>query len=407
MVVRLKLVIAVLLLVSCASIPPPALTTPKATRDGALAVPIEDVIDAAIARPPFDHALWGILIEDEDGTVLFEQNAGKLMQPASTRKLFAAATVASCLGYSGQLHTEVFREGEDLILRGDGDPSLGSWRYERDGDFDQLASLLKSRGLTSVRDLVVDVSAFDRVILPGSWKHGNLGNVYAAPVDAIAWGENQLTVDRSTPDPALHAGNALRDALILGGVAVTGEVRVNVEPRTYSGERLAQLPSPFMGQLLEAVLKNSQNLYAEMLLKRSGDGTYPGALERERMLLTTGVELDGAEFRFLDGSGLSPDDLVTPRATVGMLRWMNDPVRRALWWPALAQPANNGTLRRRLVPLEGRLRGKTGSIAGVNALAGIIAMPDGRYRYFSIAANHHTGTSAIGVIDEIVERISQ
>ena len=72
----------------------------------------------------------------------------------------------------------------------------------------------------------------------------------------------------------------------------------------------------------------------------------------------------------------------------------------------LAQPNNDGTLRRRLVTLEERLRGKTGTINGVAALSGIIAMPDGRYRYFSIMVNHHIGDGdeAVKIIDAIVER---
>jgi D-alanyl-D-alanine carboxypeptidase len=40
------------------------------------------------------------------------------------------------------------------------------------------------------------------------------------------------------------------------------------------------------------------------------------------------------------------------------------------------------------------MRGKTGTINGVNALSGIIAMPGGRFRYFSIMVNHHIGDAA-------------
>jgi D-alanyl-D-alanine carboxypeptidase/D-alanyl-D-alanine-endopeptidase (penicillin-binding protein 4) len=182
-------------------------------------------------------------------------------------------------------------------------------------------------------------------------------------------------------------------------------VRVNTEPRVWA-ERVAALPSPFVGQLLQTVLKNSHNLYAEMLLKRSADGTYDGAFARERTFLTGDVGIEGSSFRFLDGSGLSPDDLVTPRATIAMLRWMNEKSRRGFWWQVLAQPANEGTLRSRLVTLDQRVRGKTGTIAGVAALSGIIAMPGGRFRYFSIVVNHHIGDGddAVKIMDRIVEQ---
>lgn len=394
---RLQLLIAALLLVTAC-----ATTAPS---HGPAAAPRTALDD--IAQPPFDRALWLIHVEEDDGRVVHSQNAGKLMIPASNRKLFAAAMIAACLGPDAQLYTSVFRDGDDLVLRGDGDPSLGSWRYERDGDFDRLAQTVRAQGITRVRDVIVDVSAFDRVTFPGGWKHGNLGSDYAAPVDAIAWGENELPGDRATPDAALHAGQMLREALELHGIH-TDAVRVNTEPRAW-GTKIAELPSPFVAQLLQTVLKNSHNLYAEMLLKRSADGTYDGALARERAFLTGEVRLDPSTFRFVDGSGLAPDDLMTGGAAIAILRWMNEPSRRALWWATLAQPNQAGTLRRRLAPLEERLRGKTGTVAGVAALSGIIAMPDGRFRYFSIAVNHHTGDgdAAVKIIDSLVEHFSR
>jgi len=339
--------------------------------------------------------------------VLASINADKRMIPASNRKLFASATIASCLGLDTQLHTEIRRDGDDLVIVGDGDPSLGSWRYERTEDFNHVADLLVQRGVTRVRDVIADVSHFDRVTIPGSWKYGNLGSDYAAPVDAITWGESEIANDRAVPDPGLHAANALRDALISRGITVSGIARENTERRMW-GEKIADLPSPFVAQLLTTVLKNSHNLYAEMLLKRASDGTYDTSLARERAFATREASVNTGDFNFVDGSGLSPDDLVTPRAIVKMLRWMNDPMRRGLWWSLLAQPGNEGTLHKRLVTLADRMRAKTGTINGVNALSGIIAMPDGHYRYFSMAANHNLdGDEAVKIMDAVVEQIAR
>lgn len=388
---RRLVALSLVLLVSCATVPP-----------------IASRIDPLTRTEPFQHAFWSILVEDDDGRVLYEQNADKLTIPASNRKLFAAATIVNCLGADSRLVTEVWRDGDDLVLRGDGDPSLGSWRYERSGDLDALAGALRARGITRVRDVIADVSLFDRLTIPGGWKHGNLGADYAAPVDAIAWGENEIPVDRSVPDPGLHAATALREALVLRGIEVTGVARVNTEPHPW-GEKIAGIPSPFVGHLLTTMLKNSHNLYAEMLFKRVSGGTYDGSFAEERAFLTTQPGLDGATFRFVDGSGLAPDDLVTPHATIRLLRWMNDPVRRDFWWSVLAQPNQDGTLRRRLIPLESRMRGKTGTVNGVNALSGILAMPNDRFRYFVVIVNHHAGdgSEAVKIIDEIVETIAK
>jgi D-alanyl-D-alanine carboxypeptidase/D-alanyl-D-alanine-endopeptidase (penicillin-binding protein 4) len=363
-------------------------------------------IDSEIVRPPFDRAFWSILVEEDDGTVLYTRNSDKLTIPASNRKLFSSATIASCLGTEARLSTELWLDGGDVILRGGGDPSLGSWRYERSDDFDKLAKLLVDRNVLQVRDVVADVSLFDRETIPGGWKHGNIGSDYAAPVDALAWGESELPGDRAADDAALHAASALREALHARGIAIAGVARANTEPRAWS-ERVASIDSPFVGHLLTTVLKNSHNLYTEMLLKRLGAGpqaTYESALEVERAFLVTEVGLEPDSFRFVDGSGLAPDDLVTPEATVRMLRWMNHPARRQFWWSVLAQPNDAGTLRRRVVALEHRMRGKTGTINGVNALSGIVAMPDGRFRYFSAVVNHHDGDG--DEAEKILDRIA-
>jgi D-alanyl-D-alanine carboxypeptidase/D-alanyl-D-alanine-endopeptidase (penicillin-binding protein 4) len=196
------------------------------------------------------------------------------------------------------------------------------------------------------------------------------------------------------------------------GIRVTGKTTVNAMPRTWQ-ERIAVIESPPLWQLLSVVLKPSQNLYAEMVFKGLSAGAQPGSYEVsediERRFLTTEVGVPNSDFRFVDGCGLSPDDLVTPRALVTLLRWMNDPSRRAVWRMMLARPGDEGTLRRRLLPFANRMRGKTGSISGVNALSGILNMPDGGHRYFSIIINHNAGDSsdALKAIDAIVAEIAK
>jgi len=397
------LLVLALMTAACATVPTPVVVPELPT--------LGETIDAAVDAPPFDRAIWAILVEEDDGTVLYARNAAKLATPASNRKLFASAAVVACLGADTRLTTEVWRSDEDLVIRGDGDPSLGSWRYERSDDFDRLAQQLAARGVTKVHDVIADVAAFDRLTIPLGWKHGNIGEDYAAPVDALAWGENEIAGNRAVADPALHAATALRDALFARGIDVTGSPRVNTEPRSWD-ERIATIPSPFVADLLMAVLKNSHNLYAEMLLKRLGSqpqATYESAFATEKAFLTSDVGVEGDSFAFVDGSGLAPDDLVTAESTIRVLRWMNHPARRSLWWDILASPAGPGTLRRRILVLKDRMRGKTGTINAVNALSGIVAMPDGRYRYFAAMVNHHLddGDEAVRILDEIALAVAR
>jgi D-alanyl-D-alanine carboxypeptidase/D-alanyl-D-alanine-endopeptidase (penicillin-binding protein 4) len=228
------------------------------------------------------------------------------------------------------------------------------------------------------------------------------------PADAKHWGDII-----SVSDPALFTAQALRAYLMENGIPVSGMPRTSTLPHSWS-ERIAQIDSPFLFQIASRLLKNSQNLYAEMLFKKvsppGAPASYIAAREVERQFLTSEVGIDGEEFTFTDGCGLSTDDLVTPNAVVHILRYLNAPARRSLFWAILATPGEEGTLRKRLTELAGRVRGKTGSIRGVNALGGIIRSVDGtRYRYFSIIVNHHDGDgdAALRIIDSIVRQYAK
>src|SRR4051794_31522653 len=379
-------------------------------------------IDTIRHRPQLAGAIWGIDVVDDSGRTIYARNEKTLLIPASNRKLFAAATVASCEGLDRQIATELWRDADDLIIRGGGDPSLGGrWAFDRDAVFAPFVAALRERGVAEVRDVIADVSLFDRVTIPGTWKIGNLGSDYAVPTDALAYNENvvgivadhcatpvvatdpsfvpaiaNVTCGRAEPvvrtdaangvtlagsmpehfqtlagiaDPALYAAQALRDVLLHAGIRVTGRATINVTPRVWP-ERIAVIQSPPLWQLLSVVLKPSQNLYAEMLFKGLSAGAQPASYDVsediERRFLTGEIGIQTSDFRFADGSGLSPDDLVTPRAVVTLLRWMNAPSRSAVWRMMLTHPGEEGTLRRRLLPFANRLHGKTGSINGVN-----------------------------------------
>ena len=426
----------------------------------ATAVPRSLVQNLNALTAKFPHSLWGIVVEDEAGHRLYEKNAKALFIPASNRKLFSGATAAACLGFERQLTTEVFLDGNDLVLRGGGDPSLGGrWTFDRDALFAPVADALRARGVGAVGDVIADVAAFDRITLPPQWEIEDVGSSYAAPVDALAYNENvagiavddcarpvvdtdplfvnavadiacgdarpsiasdaanTVTVSGSTrnrfrsinsiANPALYAAQALASALKHAGIAVRGTLRVSTTPRAYR-DRLATIASPPMWQLLSMEMKPSQNLYAEMLYKDAGGGTYDGAREAERRFLTTEVGVDPAEFRFVDGSGVSATNFVAPEATIKLLRWMNHPARQGAWWLILATPGEEGTLHRRVPELASRLRGKTGTLTGVNALSGIVTGASGGTRYFTIFLNHHAATSddAQRVIDAIAREIA-
>lgn len=206
------------------------------------------------------------------------------------------------------------------------------------------------------------------------------------------------------PDPEMFAARALVEALRRKSIAVTGNVRVLRDSAAIAALPTAHTAftwhSPPMRDIVAGILKPSQNWIAEQLLKtlgavKGGGGTWRDGLMVERRYLIDVVHIDSLAFSLSDGSGLSAQNVVSPRAFVMLL----EHARRAPWGAdyraALPVPGMRGaTLSTRLAGLETRLAAKTGSIANVNSLSGYVRTAGGRDLTFSILSNASGRSSA-------------
>lgn len=421
-------------------------------------------IDSRIRNSDVSNAVWAVHVEDSEGRVVYSRNGDTLVIPASVRKLFSAASVANCRGLDFQYRTELWAEGtvEDgvlhgnLIIRGSGDPSLGSRYHPRTtAVFEPWVAAVRAAGVRLINGgIVADASLFDDIHFPGSWKYDNIGESYAAPIDSLAFNENavgvfmtafgcsrywimadpwfvpimtdtncsdpRLTMNsvegnmllvrgnpgksrygerftklKSVTDPALYAAQAFEAVLDDEGIATVAEPRVT-QFATKSRELLAVIESPPLYTLVGTMLESSVILFAEMLFKSTSEtvpASWEGAQVVERSFLVNLVGIDDASFDFEDGSGLAVENYVTARATVSLLRWMTQPERRGVWEELLASPEETGTLQRRLRGFKGRLWAKTGTLDGVRGLAGYMIRKDGDLRYFAIFVNHYSAAS--------------
>jgi len=139
------------------------------------------------------------------GDTLFAQNAGEMMQPASTMKLFSTAVALDRHGPEHSYSTDVLRDAPlggdgtisgNIYLRADGDPSMSA-RFYRDPDLPMatLARNVASAGVKRITgDLVFDATAFDDRKIPEGWKTTYLGAAYAAKVSALSLNENVVWV---------------------------------------------------------------------------------------------------------------------------------------------------------------------------------------------------------------------
>ena len=254
--------------------------------------------------------------------------------------------------------------------------------------------------------LAYDRLPFSRVLVVS----GTIG-VDHAPVE---W---RLGVD----DPAEYAAWRLAEMLRARGVTVTGEVsavhrplmpeddpeqRSSVSPpRKASGNALAALTPPPLRDDITIINKQSQNLYAELLLRRLGlvGGTgsiADGQAAIRAMLVEAGVT--ETQVSLSDGSGMSTYNRVAPRGMVRLLRWTQRQPWGEQFRTSLPIGGLDGTLRRRFAGtmLAGRVSAKTGTLNATNALAGWLVAASGRTLTFAVYANDvPEGVQATAIMD--------
>lgn len=213
----------------------------------------------------------------------------------------------------------------------------------------------------------------------------------------------------AAPEPTLFATTLFAEALERHGVSVRGDVIASREPLPASLRSLTSVRGPAVAEQIRVVNKESQNLHAEILLRRLGLAAFKDASvessvkAREAFLKGQGVRI--ADTAMYDGSGLSRADLVTARAEADLLVAMaRHPLAKA-FRDSLPIAGVDGTLKRRMVgtKAQGRVFAKTGSLRHVNALAGYVDATSGRHFVISIIVNHHTRPSkeATDAIDDI------
>jgi serine-type D-Ala-D-Ala carboxypeptidase/endopeptidase (penicillin-binding protein 4) len=367
-----------------------ALSTPVVA--GAQQTPLQAQLANALRVPhvaPTRSA--AVALDLATGSVLFTQNPGLTLAPASNEKLPLTFAALVTLGPTYRIQTDVLGEGEQdgttfdgtLVLRGGGDPTLST------AGLRSLAAQVRAYGIRRVSGgIVADESYFDSRRMVAGWKPGFFIEE-SPPLSALV--VNRARVGRYiTRTPALSAATAFRTALRAAGIAVDGTVRLGKV-----GEfsiPIARVDSPPLATIVRFMDRESDNFTAELLLKQLGAveldrGTSAaGASVVMRTLAEAGVPTAGV--RVVDGSGLSQLDRLTADSLGGLLRVaFADPTVRPALLAALPVAGINGTLEDRLrkPPARGRVLAKTGTTRDASALSGYV-----RNRYaFAVLQNGH------------------
>jgi len=274
----------------------------------------------------------------------------------------------------------------------DGEPASAFWTLEN-------RAVTGPPGATKTFDLLREPGS-NRVVAYGT-----------LPLDAAPEVEYFAVVD-----PAAWAGTVFREVLERRGITVAGSVRTVADPErspvaSGAARRLAGWTSPPLARVVESINGRSQNWHAEQLLRTigreiAGEGSWEAGLATERRTLNV-LDVDTTAFVLRDASGLSSENLATPRGLVELLTAMRDHPHAGVWLGSLSVAAEQGSLRRRFrgTPSAGRVYAKTGFLEHVHALSGYLTTVSGREIAFSVIVNGAGpgGDDAADAIDGLVD----
>ena len=427
---------------------------------------IPQKLDTAVANFEKDvqmrNAIIGFfVINSKTGEIIFNRNGAIGLAGASTQKVITSTTALETLGATYQYKTELAYDGiikngvlaGNLYLVGNGDPTLGSWRYTSTKENIVLNNWLKALAAAGIKKIngkvVVYDKNFESQTTPGGWIWDDIGNYYGAGASGFNWRENQYDINFKTgksgegvnilnTEPALFGNTFINEvtagkegsgdnayiyrapmqatAVLRGTLppnrsnfTISGSMHApsfqlshtfsklladkgygkNLAGNDVTGEAVpAKLPgnlkiihthlSPTLDSINYWFLKRSVNLYGEALLKtlsfknKEVGNTKGGVDFIKNFWKSKGVE--ETSIRMQDGSGLSPQNRVTPEALVKVMMYATTRPWFSSFYNGL--PEING------------LRMKSGTIGGAKSFTGY----SGDY-IFAIIVNNYNGSA--------------
>ena len=400
--------------------------------------------------------------------------------PASNQKILTTAAVLAHLGPNFRFKTVLCgkRSGDAvpvLVIRGNGDPSLSS------EDLHVLAKAVAQSGVLHVGDVLVDQSFFDSHFVPPAFdEQPNEWAAFRAPVSAVSLNRNVTTLNvaptelgqsakvwfdpegfvditggvrtekldraenvkltlkesgtrlaaivaggiqpnspafhwsRRVEDPTLLAGYGLKGALVAAGIQVSGKIAAGGEAEL---TELVLHESKPLSELLPELGKDSDNFYAETLLKDLGArvlGTPGTSANGAAVVLDYLREIDALDSgtRISNGSGLFDANRVSAHTLVKTLRSaLRDPATGGVFVDQLAVGGIDGTLKHRFAAFKKQrsIHAKTGTLDRVIALSGYVFRPDGSYPVaFSLIVSGITNHAEVRKrVDDVVGLVAR
>ncbi|WP_235834829.1 D-alanyl-D-alanine carboxypeptidase/D-alanyl-D-alanine endopeptidase [Actinomadura logoneensis] len=355
---------------------------------------------------------------------LFAQRADQAATPASTTKLATSVAALAAVGPQHRITTRAVRGGDGaVVLVGGGDPTLtaapqrpGTGRPTYASLVDlakQTSGALTRAGVRQVR-VDYDASAYQGPRTAPGWKRNYLPDGEVAPLTALTVDEGRIggpgahAQPRVQDPPAAAAQTFARLLKRFGVLAKAG--RRTTAPA--DAQPLGAVQSPPISALIEHAMTESDNDVAEAMarqvaIKKGLPASFGGGAQAVRETLAGLGIADGVSVS--DGSGLSTRNRITPLALARMAALAASPQRPDLRAAITGMPVAGftGTLGppRYTTPGSlggaGMIRAKTGTLSGVNTLAGLAVDADGRLLAFAFMAGDGKTSVDPGKLDQL------
>ena len=327
-------------------------------------------LDTLVSSPMLQYTQLGLMVYDltADST-LYTFNPKQTMRPASTMKLLTSISALDQLGGKYEFKTSLYYTGsvKDSVLIGDLYCVGGMDPLFDKTDMAAFSESVKALGIHTFQGKIVAVTGFkDQDLLGEGWCWDD-DNPMLTP----------LLIEKKDEFISRFTKQLDMDSIYVDGPATNGSLPKNALLLCTRSHQLVDV--------LEPMMKNSDNLYAESMFYQlaAAAGACPAKASHARQQVRKTLSRAGVtgQYKIADGSGLSLYNYVTPELLAKLLiyAYRKTNIIRDLY-VSLPIAGEDGTLKKRMKdgPAHINVRAKTGTVTGVSSLAG-----------YAVAANNH------------------
>ncbi len=391
----------------------------------------EEILREVRQHPAFHDADLGILVKNiSTGEVIMQYQDSKRLTPASILKIKTVAETIKLFDATHRFSTNIYMTGHveggvlygDIIIKGGGDPTLGSQMDDAvsiENISQDISTWLHEIQVTCIQGyLIADASYFSLPGVPAGYTHEDIGNYYGAGafglniqdnayeiifergknssvtvtsfdsmavstvshgvvtrgrsdlayiyphpeesgvhvVGSLPVGSGAFSIRGAIKNPPLYAITKIQSQLESMNFEFNNKPHTSWYP-TPIGNLLREKTyySPTLEEIIKPILHKSNNVYAEVIFRHHQKKLRPHL---------------SSEYRQLDGSGLSPENRISPKDLISVLEELNASEIKLLF-NLLPQNGLEGTVKSVVKNKPGRLRVKSGSIGGVRTYMGL------------------------------------